>query len=461
MADIDELQSHVPPKFLKQYEEAIGVIVAAKRPVRVISHYDADGLCAAGAMCTALYRAGIDFHLSISRALDEKRLRELKAEGNDLIAFCDMGSGQVGMIEEHLEGSTVVVLDHHRPLRESSKVFQVNPHFAGLDGTTDVSASTVLFLFAIGLSRNNWDQYILALAGSIGDKQHIGGLKGLNRKLLDAAVKKGLVRVSKELILNSEPLLDALTDSLEPYFVGLSGRRDAVQKLLAHAGIDGSLRVGELSPDIRRELVSILALRVLSQGARREIAEGLVAEQFWFESKKIDAREFSSYVNACGRLGREDVGIAYCMGDLEAPVEAVKIRKEYRASVRDGLLTLEKEGTKSGRNIQYIYSPDPSIAGSHAGIGMMYFFDQEKPVIAISRVEGEARISTRGTAYLVEKGLDLALACRTAAGEVGGSGGGHNIAAGATIPLEKEGEFLGRIDELVGKQMESVGKSSR
>jgi RecJ-like exonuclease len=37
-----------------------------------------------------------------------------------------------------------------------------------------------------------------------------------------------------------------------------------------------------------------------------------------------------------------------------------------------------------------------------------------------------------------------------------GVGGGHNIAAGATIPNGTEEEFLDLANEIVGKQMEKV-----
>jgi len=35
----------------------------------------------------------------------------------------------------------------------------------------------------------------------------------------------------------------------------------------------------------------------------------------------------------------------------------------------------------------------------------------------------------------------------------GGKGGGHNIAAGAQVPLEKLDSFLKLADELVGRQL--------
>ncbi len=45
------------------------------------------------------------------------------------------------------------------------------------------------------------------------------------------------------------------------------------------------------------------------------------------------------------------------------------------------------------------------------------------------------------------------MALREAAREVGGEGGGHNIASGATVPKGKEEKFLTLVDETVGRQL--------
>ena len=65
------------------------------------------------------------------------------------------------------------------------------------------------------------------------------------------------------------------------------------------------------------------------------------------------------------------------------------------------------------------------------------------------------KISGRGTRRLIGNGLDLANVLATVASELGGTGGGHNIAAGATIPLETEKEFLDKVNKMVGEQLRS------
>jgi single-stranded-DNA-specific exonuclease len=63
------------------------------------------------------------------------------------------------------------------------------------------------------------------------------------------------------------------------------------------------------------------------------------------------------------------------------------------------------------------------------------------------------KVSSRGTQELIARGMDLSSAMRAVAEKVGGVGGGHNIAAGATIPASRKDEFLDLLDEMVGAQL--------
>ena len=62
-------------------------------------------------------------------------------------------------------------------------------------------------------------------------------------------------------------------------------------------------------------------------------------------------------------------------------------------------------------------------------------------------------MSSRGSRALVRRGLDLSVVMREASQAVGGDGGGHDVAAGATIPTGERDAFLARADELIGEQL--------
>jgi RecJ-like exonuclease len=53
----------------------------------------------------------------------------------------------------------------------------------------------------------------------------------------------------------------------------------------------------------------------------------------------------------------------------------------------------------------------------------------------------------------VEKGLDLSAVMRTASAAVGGSGGGHNVAAGGLIPTGSKERFLQEADRIIRAQL--------
>ena len=79
----------------------------------------------------------------------------------------------------------------------------------------------------------------------------------------------------------------------------------------------------------------------------------------------------------------------------------------------------------------------------------------DKPIIAYSKIQGEdaVKISARTLDVLTQRGLNLGEIMRIAAETHGGTGGGHNIAAGAQVPIKNLEAFLARTDKLVQEQL--------
>jgi len=76
------------------------------------------------------------------------------------------------------------------------------------------------------------------------------------------------------------------------------------------------------------------------------------------------------------------------------------------------------------------------------------------PLIGFANTEnGDVKVSARGTQELLDKGLDLSSALKKAAEALNGVGGGHKIAAGATIPKGKEEEFLDLLEDELKAQL--------
>lgn len=454
-SDGDAIQAQISKEFFDRVNKAIALLLDSKGTIRVISHYDSDGINAAGIICNALLRKGRNFHASLVR-LDTNFFKRLGAESNKFTIFSDMGSAQIEKIEKL--GGKVIIIDHHPPLRDTEKAVLINTHLFGINGAYDASASTASFVFALMLDEKNWDLCAYALAGCIGDKQYPGSPGSLNKTILDGALKRGFIEKRIGLNFNAGRIGDALTDSIDPFFKGISGRKKEVKKLLAQINIDVNTNMSELNDEQLSALHSILVLRLLKQGMRVETAEQLVMERYWIPEKGMFAEELSDIIDACGRMNQSGMGLSLCLGHRESMRNAKKLQDEYKKIVRKGLMRIEKEGVFSKKNIQFFYTEESSTAGVQAGIAMQYLLDQEKPVFVMTAKNKKTSISARGTKYLVKKGLDLGIVCRTAARSIGGTGGGHTIASGATIPKGKEKVFIEKADEIVSEQMKGNDK---
>jgi single-stranded-DNA-specific exonuclease len=69
--------------------------------------------------------------------------------------------------------------------------------------------------------------------------------------------------------------------------------------------------------------------------------------------------------------------------------------------------------------------------------------------------EDTVKFSARTLDMMTARGLNLGEIMRTAAEKFDGRGGGHNIAAGAQVPIEYVDDFIKYVDVLVKQQLGS------
>jgi len=421
--------------------------------VRVISHYDADGITSAGILCIALHRAGYDFHASLMRNPFTQGLERVKKEGNEFVIFSDMGSGQIEFIEQM--GCKAIILDHHQYLKSKSDkdVLQINANLCGMNGNYEACGATLSYSVAKALDPKNRDLISLAIAGAIGDKQYIGGIRGYDKSILDEALSNGYLKQSTGIKLNGETLSDGLYYSVDPYYTGLSGNREGISKLLEKLHLEKNVKTEDLKDDKIKQLQSILLFKLVKNGCEKNIIDTVIRERFWSDYLQCELERFADLLDSCGKGGNRGLGLAICLNDKKSFNEAIKLEKEYKQKILDELLQLEKDGAKEKKSIRFFHSNESSLGGVVGGIAMNFIFDKEKPMISLARKDNELHVSCRGNQYLVNKGLDLGLAMKEAAVPLNGHGGGHKIAAGATIALEKEEEFLSAVDKIITQQL--------
>ena len=427
----------------------------SSRRVRVVSHYDADGIAAAGVLCTAVYRAGYEFHASLMRNPFTKGFDRLKSEHNELIVFSDMGSGQIETIESL--GCKAIILDHHQYVtaQTSKNIIQINANLFGADGNYEVSGATLSYLFATAVDSANEDLAPLALAGATGDKQFIGGVRGLNKNILQNALQKGFLTEQTSIKLYGETIADALYYSVDPYYPGLSGKSEKIKTMLEQLHIQKTASLEEISSRAMMKIQSYLLFVLIKAGCQQNILDMTIRKRY-VASQGWELERFADLLDACGKNGYRSLGLSLCLGDGTTWKEAVQVEKDYKQKLLDGLDGFEQGGIQETKGMRYFYSDNSSLGGVIAGIAMNYVLDEKKPLFSLTRKEtdDEIHISCRGNQQLVAHGLDLGTAMKTVAGELGGYGGGHKIAAGATIAFGKEKEFLEKVDTMLVQQMQ-------
>ena len=423
--------------------------------IRVVSHYDADGISAAAIMCKALYNAGFNFHTTLMRNPFDKGLKRISEEENQLVIFTDMGSGQIETIEKMKSQS--IIIDHHQPIKNKTKdnVLQINCNHFGINGNYEACGATLSFNVAYSINQENFNLASLAIVGATGDKQYIGGFKGYNQKIINEAIKQGIIREKTAIKLSSETIFDSLFYSIDPYYSGISGDKTNIDSFLDNIGIDEKTKTDDLTDENLKKIHSYLMLKLIQKGCEKNILDTVIRSRYYSENIGFEFERYADLLDACGKGGSRGIALSVALGDKKIISDALKVEKEYKQKILNELIKLEKEGFKEKQSFRFFNSEDSSIGGVIAGIATNFILDIKKPLLSIARKDGEIHISCRGNQYLVSKGLDLGYAMKEASTKLGGHGGGHAIASGATIADEKEQEFLNLVDEIIGKQIKS------
>jgi single-stranded-DNA-specific exonuclease len=468
---------------ISKASEIILETVKADSLIHVYSHLDADGIAAAGIIGKALYRLGAKFRIRITQWVDEKLVAEILQEKPQMVIFTDLGTEYASLLSQKTSDLKIVALDHHQVGGELTEGFLcVNPHFHGIDGARDISGSGVAYFVAKAMDMANVDLAPIAVVGALGDLQDKYDqrmLGGLNEKIVEDAKNAGLLIVEKDLIFfgrETRPIHKALASTTSPFIPEISGAEDKSLAFLVSLDIkpkyeDKWRALRDLSEDEKKRLCSALADYLLSKGLHYEISNlighvyTLNLEEPWTPLR--DGREFAVLLNATGRMDRPSLGIAVCMGDRGSALEeANKVLEDYRRTINKYLgWVMEKPGRiKEMENIYVVYGEDfidDKIIGAVSSILSTSLPNPEKPLIAYADVkeEGLVKVSARTTDMLANRGLNLGEIMQAAAEKCLGKGGGHDVAAGAQVPMENIDVFLKLVDELVGKQLagEKIG----
>jgi RecJ-like exonuclease len=476
--------------------------------VMISSHIDADGLTSGAIAARCLERAGVAFDSTFFKQLDRDAVEAIAATEHDTVLFTDFGSGQLDIISEFAaEGYfTPVISDHHEPVSDSSDAeidipgdYHLNPLLVGVDGSTELSGAGTTYVLSrhvaellqngsecddIDVPHSNKDLAKLAIVGALGDMQGgTEGLSGANTDIVVEAIEAGVIEKEEDIALygrQTRPVTKLLEYSTDIRIPGITGSESGAIEFLESVDVnltdvDGNWKHWvDLTDAEKTSVVSGLIQTAIDRGVPSKRVNDIVGTIYQLTGEKNktplrDASEFSTLLNATARYEREDVGLAVCLGDRKGAYhEAERLLKNHQQNISEGIDWVIENGTTKEESIQWFDAGSnirETIVGIIAGMSLGESgIEQHMPIIAFAtkpadeseEIEGntpELKVSSRATRRSTRNGVDLSAVMEQAADAVGGGGGGHDIAAGATIPETKRDEFINQADSIVSDQL--------
>ena len=420
--------------------------------IRLISHNDADGISAAAVIANALKEEEVQFHTTIIPRLKEDIVNQLRSEKYDLFIFSDMGSPFIREFNNYK--ADVIVADHHQvdDTASESNVVHVNPHLFEIDGSRDLCGAGSAYLCVRDLDKKHLAYF--ALTGAFGDMQGQDGFTDVNQLILNDSLESGVVEVHEGLKIvskASEPIYKSLAYTFSPPLPGISGDLEGSQEFLERMNLSYGIKFTDLEDEEKDLLKDALV----------SINPDIFGDCYTVpkESPLLrDLEEYSYILDACGKNKKQGLGLSIALGERDQALDAaLKLQRQYRDQIVKGLEWVKKNGVEQLNTIQYLYSEDKvlkSVMGTIASIGLsVELLDNSKPVIGMSRLHKDIKISGRTTRDMVAKGVNLGKALKDSSNNFMGTGGGHDIAAGAMIPYEAKDQFLHLVDEMVEYQL--------
>ena len=463
----------IPQLMQEQYLQAREIIENSE-DIKIYSHIDCDGICSGAILSTILDRQNKEHEIEFVNldVLDDIELT------HELTIFSDLGSGQ--RIDTNAkEGQKIIILDHHPPLRDLDykddkdyTYLEINPIHHGIDGSYYVCGGGLCYFLAkeFGYTDLSW----IGVLSAIGDMQNTktGHFEGLNKIIQQDAIDEGYLELIENDIniygRNTRPLFVALS-----YFsdvnLPITNNTTETMAILEELGIDekhNRKTLNELTQDEKGKLFQCL-LGMISKAVPgryvKYIPQMIIGDSYTFlkedeNSFLRDGSEFSTAMNACGRNHEEKVAMEVLKGDRFVALDELEsISKTHRYNLATSIEKIA-EGDNTNiiemENLQYFDGDGikPEIVGTVTGM-ILGYCNWKKPIIGFTQTDdNELKVSLRCSRLLSYDGIHFGSIIRDISAKVGGSGGGHAMACGAYIPIDKKDEFLQEFnDALNGK----------
>ena len=392
------------PYLMKDMEKGINILVNGineNKKIRIVQDYDVDGCMSGYILVTALKRCGADADYDVpdrkseGYGINERIIRNAKADGVDILLTCDNGIAAINEVKLAKQlGLTVIVSDHHEVQYEHT-ANGLNYIIPEADAVIDIKRPDCDYPFKqlcgagiaykiaeclyekFGIAKG--ELYKLMQFAAVATVCDIVDLTGENRII----TREGMKILDKTENFGMRALLDRCLKPGEKISVGRIG-----------------FFIGPVINAGGRMSTSILAMRLFFSKSRDE-AENILDELITYNNERKKATE-----DAVGKIVSE-------LGD---------------------------DAENSNVIIKYIPDCHESVAGIAAGrVKDIY----HRPVIVLTDSSDENSI--KGSARSVE-GFDIferIMTCRDLLSRFGG----HPMAAGLTLEKKNFDEFVRRMNE--------------
>lgn len=423
---------------LKAIEKAAGLFLEKikNKNIRIISHYDTDGITSASILAKTLRRLDKKFTIKIVKNLDKEFIENLN--NNELIIFLDLGSS---LLEEISKLKTdVFVIDHHEiSSQKGDNTIIINPHLFNKDA---ISASGLVYLFSKTIDEKNKDLANLAVVGMVGDMldREISKLNNTVVEDAEVVIKKGLL-----LYPATRPIHKTLEFSSSLFIPGVTGNPRGVLNMLRDVGItkeEGNWKsLIELSDEELSRLITEILLKTKKKS--EEVIGNIYLVKFL--NRLEDARELSAMINACSRLGYSETALLLCLDNKKARTNAETIYAEYKQQLIAALNFAENNKIEGNGYVLLNARGEikDTIIGTVASIlSMSQQYKEGTAIITMSYDNEKIKVSARVAG---RAGRNIRELLEKSMKSMEGECGGHALAAGCLIPKNKEDEFLNNL----------------
>jgi single-stranded-DNA-specific exonuclease len=436
----------------------------------IVSHHDADGLSAAGVIGSMLVGLDVPFRIRIMKQLDDAAIDYLEEIKNGLIIFSDLASSKAEILSERLP-NPLVILDHHEigemDLPDRADFGFLNPHCFGIDGSHAISGAGVAYVVARNLNENNVRLAPLAIVGATGDRQNKGSKHSfteLNARIVEEGKKYGVITEELDFWVydaHNIPIVQAIDRLDIPELSGV-----AIQRYL-----EKELGISSFVGDKKRTVAGLTVEEKRKLGTALIVKFGLIDDQIYryvytfpkeTHPRLQGAVEHATLLNSLGRTGNYGVALALALGDRrpETIEEAETLLKKYRQQLSSYLqwASLEKINAHTYDAFYFLdagHHIDDRVIGTVASIlvGREKAL-QDRPLLAVATSEDNQWKLSGRIARSIEGRYSLATIFREAMDQIlpEGEVGGHDAAAGASLPKDQLQPFLEAVNTILKSQ---------